>query len=89
MLPELVYSWGIRPWLGMGGPPGLPQPIAARWTGALLEGMTAPVFLQAMRSVAIVPTPMRPAELRTLMAESYVEHERIARAIRIGRFSGG
>ncbi len=42
-----------------------------------------------MRSVAIVPTPMRPAEMRTLMAESYVEHERIARAIRIGRFSGG
>jgi tripartite-type tricarboxylate transporter receptor subunit TctC len=88
-LPELGYSWGIRPWLGMGGPPGLPEPVAARWTDALIEGMAAPGFLAAMRSVAIVPTPMRPAEMRTLMAESYAEHERIARAIRIGRFSGG
>jgi tripartite-type tricarboxylate transporter receptor subunit TctC len=88
-LPELGYSWGIRPWLGMGGPPGLPEPVAARWTEALLEGMAAPGFQAAMRAVAIVPTAMRPDAMRTLMAESYAEHERIARAIRIGRFSGG
>lgn len=86
-LPELGYAWGIRPWLGMGGPPGLPEPMARRWTDALLEGTSNPAFLAAMRSVAIVPTNMGPAEMRTLMAESYAEHERIARAIRIGRFA--
>ncbi|WP_270937760.1 tripartite tricarboxylate transporter substrate binding protein [Falsiroseomonas oryzae] len=88
-LPELGYSWGIRPWVGMGGPPGLPAPVAARWSDALLEGTQAPGFLQAMRSLAIVPTRIGPAEMRTLMADSYAEHERIARAIRIGRFSSG
>lgn len=88
-LPELGYSWGIRPWVGMGGPPGLPDAVAARWSDALIEGMAAPGFAAAMRSLAIVPTTMRAGEMRTLMAESYAEHERIARAIRIGRFEGG
>ena len=87
-LPELGYSWGIRPWVGMGGPPGLPDAIAARWSEVLLDGMGTPAFRAAMRSLAILPSAVRPAEMRTLMAESYAEHERIARAIRIGRFAG-
>jgi hypothetical protein len=32
---------------------------------------------------------MGPAEMRTMMAESLAEHERVARAIRIGRFAAG
>jgi tripartite-type tricarboxylate transporter receptor subunit TctC len=86
-LPELGYSWGIRPWVGMGGPPGLPEAVAARWTDALIQGTEAPDFLAAMRNVAILPNRIRPAEMQALMAESYAEHERIARAIRIGRFA--
>ena len=88
-MPELGYSWASRPWLGMGGPKGLPEAVTARWSGALLEGTRNDAFLAAMRNLAIVPVRMGPAEMRTMMAESLAEHERVARTIRIGRFAAG
>jgi tripartite-type tricarboxylate transporter receptor subunit TctC len=88
-MPELGYSWASRPWLGMGGPKGLPDAVTARWSGALLEATRNDTFLSAMRNLAIVPVRMGPAEMRTMMAESLAEHERVARTIRIGRFAAG
>lgn len=41
----------------------------------------------AIRNLAIVPMRRGPAETRALVAESLAEHERAARAIRIGRFA--
>lgn len=87
-MPEMGYSWASRPWIGMGGPPGLPEPIAARWSTALLEATEDAAFLQTMRNLAIVPRRIGRAEMPAMMAESYAEHERIARMIRIGRFAG-
>ncbi|MDB5415677.1 MAG: tripartite tricarboxylate transporter substrate binding protein [Rubritepida sp.] len=86
-LPELGYSWSSRPWLGVGAPRGLPQPVADRWVEALRAATQQPDYLEVLRRLAIVPMRLGPVELRALMAESLAEHERIARAIRIGRFA--
>jgi len=86
-MPELGYRWAARPWLGMGGPPGLPEPIAARWTEALLAATHESAFLAAMRSLAINPLRVTRGEFRRLMAENLAESEQIARTIRIGRFA--
>ncbi len=88
-MPELGYSWASRPWIGMGGPKALPDAVATRWGDALLEATNDSGFLSIMRNLAIVPMRMAAAEMRTLMAESLAEHERVARAIRIGRFAAG
>ncbi len=88
-MPELGYAWASRPWMGMGGPRGLPEAVTARWSEALLEASRNEAFLAAMRNLAIVPQRMGPAEMRAMMAESLAEHERVARAIRIGRFAAG
>ncbi|MFM7417117.1 MAG: tripartite tricarboxylate transporter substrate binding protein [Alphaproteobacteria bacterium] len=86
-MPELGYSWASRPWIGMGGPKGLPDPVAERWSQALLEASHNETFLSIMRNLAIVPVRLGPAEMQTMMAESLAEHERVARTIRIGRFA--
>jgi len=88
-MPELGYSWASRPWLGMGGPKGLPDAVTARWSSALLEATRNDAFGAVMRNLAIVPVRMGPAEMRVMMAESLAEHERVARSIRIGRFAAG
>lgn len=88
-MPELGYSWASRPWIGMGGPKGLPDSVTTRWSAELLEASRNEAFLSVMRNLAIVPVRMGPAEMRTMMAESLAEHERVARAIRIGRFAAG
>lgn len=86
-LPELGYSWSSRPWLGFGGPRGLPEAIATRWVAALEAATRHDDVLAVMRNLAIVPLRRGPAETRVLMTESLVEHEHIARGIRIGRFA--
>ena len=86
-LPELGYSWSSRPWIGVGAPRGLTGPVQARWVEALMAATLQPDFLEVMRRLAIVPLRLGPAEFGALMAESLAEHERIARAIRIGRFA--
>lgn len=86
-MPELGYSWASRPWIGMGGPKGLPAPVAARWSEVLLEATRNDAFLATMRNLAIVPMRMGPAEMQRFMAESLAEHEQVARRIRIGRFA--
>jgi tripartite-type tricarboxylate transporter receptor subunit TctC len=88
-MPELGYSWASRPWIGMGGPKGLPDSVTTRWSAELLEASRNEAFLSVMRNLAIVPVRMGPAEMRTMMAESLAEHERVARTIRIGRFAAG
>lgn len=86
-MPELGYSWASRPWIGMGGPKNLPDVIANRWSEELLAATRNEAFLNAMRNLAIVPVRLGPAEMRSMMAESLAEHERVARTIRIGRFA--
>jgi tripartite-type tricarboxylate transporter receptor subunit TctC len=86
-LPELGYSWSSRPWLGFGGPRGLPGEVTARWVEVLEAATRQDEVLAAMRNLAIVPMRRGPTETRALMVESLAEHERIARAIRIGRFA--
>lgn len=88
-MPQLGYSWASRPWIGMGGPKGLPDAITARWSEALLAATNNDAFLATMRNLAIVPVRMGPAEMRAMMIESLAEHESVARAIRIGRFATG
>jgi len=73
----------------MDGPTCLPKPVAVRCTDAPLEGMSGPGFLTALRSAAFVPTSMRQAKIRRLMAESDTEHARTTPAMPIGRVSGG
>ena len=86
-MPELGYSWASRPWIGMGGPKNLPDVIANRWSEELLAATRNETFLNTMRNLAIVPVRLGPAEMRSMMAESLAEHERVARTIRIGRFA--
>lgn len=86
-LPELGYSWSSRPWIGVGAPRGLPAPVQARWVEALMAATLQPDFLETMRRLAIAPLRLGPEGFAALMAESLAEHERIARAIRIGRFA--
>lgn len=86
-LPELGYSWSSRPWIGVGAPRGLPSAIQARWVEALMAATLEADFLHTMRRLAIAPLRLGPEGFATLMVESLAEHERIARAIRIGRFA--
>jgi tripartite-type tricarboxylate transporter receptor subunit TctC len=86
-MPELGYSWASRPWIGVGGPKGLPDNIAARWSGVLLEATQNEAFLSTMRTLAIVPVRLNAAEMKAMMAESLAEHERVAQTIRIGRLA--
>ncbi len=88
-MPELGYSWASRPWLGMGGPKGLPDAVTARWSEALLAATHSEAFLATMRTLAIVPVRMGPRDMQAMMAESLAEHEAVARRIRIGRFASG
>lgn len=86
-LPELGYSWSARPWLGFGGPRGLPAAVTARWTEVLEAARESSEVQTVMRRLAFVPLRTRGEAMRQLMAESLTEHERVARAIRIGRFA--
>lgn len=86
-LPELGYSWSARPWIGFGGPRGLPAPVVSRWTEVLSAAADSRDVREVMRQLAFVPLRLQGEEMRRLMAESLVEHERVARAIRIGRFA--
>ncbi|MBR0653038.1 tripartite tricarboxylate transporter substrate binding protein [Roseomonas terrae] len=87
-LPELGYSWSAKPWIGFGGPRGLPEAVASRWTEVLLAAGDSREVREVMRQLAFVPLRTQGDEMRRLMAESLAEHETVARAIRIGRFAG-
>lgn len=86
-LLDLGYGWAARPWLAVGGPKGLPQPIVDRYVEAMDAAMATDQFRKVLADLAIFPIRLSPAETAQMMAESLAEHERIARAIRIGRFA--
>jgi putative tricarboxylic transport membrane protein len=86
-LLDLGYGWGARPWLAVGGPKGLPAPVVARYVEAMDAAIATEGFRAVLRDLAILPLRLAPEETARLMAESLAEHERIARAIRIGRFA--
>lgn len=86
-LPELGYSWSAKPWIGFGGPRGMAEPAVARWTEVLVAAGDSAEVRTVMRQLAFVPLRTQGAEMRKLMVESLAEHERVARAIRIGRFA--
>jgi putative tricarboxylic transport membrane protein len=86
-LLDLGYGWGARPWLAVGGPKGLPAPVVCRYVEAMDAAMATEGFRTVLRDLAILPLRLPPEETVRLMAESLAEHERIARAIRIGRFA--
>ena len=88
-LLELGYSWTSKPWLGLGGPRGLAAPVVARYQAAVAEVAASAPFAKVMLDLAILPVALGPAETARLMAQSLAEHERIARAIKIGRFARG
>jgi tripartite-type tricarboxylate transporter receptor subunit TctC len=88
-LLELGYRWTSKPWLGLGGPRGLAAPVVARYQVAVGEVAASAPFAKAMLDLAILPVALGPAETARLMAESLAEHERIARAIKVGRFARG
>jgi tripartite-type tricarboxylate transporter receptor subunit TctC len=86
-LLDLGYGWAARPWLAVGGPRGLPPPIIARYVEAMDAAMATEHFRTVLRDLAIFPMRLSPEDTAKLMAESFAEHERIARALRIGRFA--
>ena len=86
-LLDLGYGWAARPWLAVGGPKGLPAAIVARYVAALDAAMATELFRKVLNDLAIFPMRLGPEETARLMAESLAEHERVARAIRIGRFA--
>ncbi len=88
-LLELGYRWTAKPWLGLGGPRGLPPPVVARYLEAVRQVVATDAFARVMLDLAILPVRRGPEETAQLMAESLAEHERIARAIRVGRFARG
>lgn len=86
-LPELGYAWSAQPWIGFGGPRGMAEPVAARWTEVLQAAADSREVREVMRQLAFVPLRKQGDAMRQLMTDSLAEHERVARAIRIGRFA--
>jgi tripartite-type tricarboxylate transporter receptor subunit TctC len=86
-LLDLGYGWAANPWLGVGGPKGLPAPIIARYGEVMRRAMETDIFRRAMTDLAIARLDLGPAETAALMAQSHAEHAEIARTLRIGRFA--
>lgn len=86
-LLDIGFGWAANPWLGVGGPKGMPAPIVARYGEVMRRAMETEVFRSAMTTLAIARLDLGPAETAALMAQSFAEHAEIARTLRIGRFA--
>jgi tripartite-type tricarboxylate transporter receptor subunit TctC len=86
-LLDLGFGWAANPWLGIGGPRGLPAPVVARYRAAAEAAMATEGFRKVMSDLTIMPKQLGPEETVTMMRESLAENERVARQIRIGRFA--
>jgi tripartite-type tricarboxylate transporter receptor subunit TctC len=81
------FGWAANPWLGFGGPRGLPAPVATRYRAAAEAAMATEGFRKAMADPAILPKQLWPEETAAMMRESLAENERVARLIHIDRFT--
>ncbi len=86
-LLDLDYGWAANPWVGVGGPKGLPEPIVSRYGEIMRRATETEGFRSTMATLAIAPVSLGPAETAALMAQSFAEHAEIARRLRIGRFA--
>lgn len=86
-LLDLGYGWAANPWLGVGGPKGLPEPIVAHYAAVMNQAMEGEPFRKVMRDLAIQRLRLDAAASARLIAQSYAEHAEVARNLRIGRFA--
>ncbi len=86
-LLDLAYGWAANPWLGVGGPKGLPEPVVTRYAAAMNQAMESEEFRKVMRDLAIQRLRLDAAETARLMEQSHAEHAEVARNLRIGRFA--
>jgi tripartite-type tricarboxylate transporter receptor subunit TctC len=85
-LLDLGYGWASNPWMGVGGPKGMPPEIVKQLQDVLLEAMQAEIFRTAMTNLAVIPKPAGAADLAKLMRESLEEHGAIVKALKIGKY---
>ncbi len=86
-LLDLGYGWAANPWLGVGGPKGLPPAIVARYAAVMNQVMEGEGFRKVMSDLAISRLRLDAAATAALMRQSLAEHAEVARTLRIGRFA--
>ncbi|WP_135466384.1 Bug family tripartite tricarboxylate transporter substrate binding protein [Crenalkalicoccus roseus] len=74
----------ISGWNALFGPPGLPEPVIAAWTGALAGLAGDSAWLEATRRVGSLPRLLGPAETREFVANQVALYRELARRLGLG-----
>jgi len=87
-LRDLGYKWDMNSWLGVAGPPNLPQPIVKRLETAFLGAMEDEGFKKTMEQLAMVTRAGDAAAARQALEQDYDGFGTLMKSLKLGVYAG-
>jgi tripartite-type tricarboxylate transporter receptor subunit TctC len=82
---ETVRGYETTSWLGLAGPPNLPEPIVARLNKEVHGFLADPAIVERLRTLGNVPTPTSPAAFKERVAADVAKWTRVGADVGLAR----
>lgn len=82
---ETVRGYETSSWLGLAGPPNLPEAIVARLNGETHAFLADPAIVERLRTLGNVPAPTTPAAFKERVAADVAKWTRVSADVGLAR----
>ena len=84
---ELGFKWDMNSWLGIAGPPNMPQDLVRQLEKAFLSSMDDPAFQKSMKDLAMATVKADAAGARKALDEDLKGFGELLQSLKMGRYA--
>jgi tripartite-type tricarboxylate transporter receptor subunit TctC len=84
---ELGFPWAMNSWLGVAGPPGLPEPVVKKLEAAFLGAMNDDTFKKVMLDLAMGTLRGDAAAARKALDDDFASFGGLIKELKLGRYA--
>lgn len=84
---ELGFKWDMNSWLGIAGPPNMPQDLVRQLEKAFLSAMSDAAFQKSMKDLAVATVKADAAGARKALEEDLKGFGELMQSMKMGRYA--
>lgn len=84
---DLGFKWDLNSWLGIAGPPNMPQELVKLLEKAFLGAMNDPAFQKTMKDLAMATVKADSAGARKALEEDLKSFGELLQSLKMGRYA--